>query len=57
MVTNGLKAHCHGADWIDKPINLDNIMLASVILLYTEIHEDDSDLTAFILETKYDPKA
>ena len=28
---------------------------ASVISLYTEIHEEDNDLTAFILKTKYDP--
>ena len=34
----------------------DGIREALVISLYTEIHEENNDLTAFILETKYDPK-
>ena len=32
-------------------------MQGSVISLYSDIHEDDSDLIPFILETKCDPRA
>ena len=52
-----LKAHCRGADWIRKIIKKKRIRQGSVISLYSEIHEDDNDLIAFILETKYDPRA
>ena len=52
-----LKAHCRGADWVNKTIKKNEIWQPSVISLYTEIHEDDNDLKAFILETKYDPRA
>ena len=52
-----LKAHCRGADWVNKTIKKNRIWQASVISLYAEIHEDDNDLTAFILNTKYDPRA
>ena len=50
-----LKAHCRGADWIYKTIKKKRIRQGSVISLYSEIHEDHSDL--IILETKYDPRA
>ena len=52
-----LKAHCHGADWINKTITKKRIRQGSVISLYSEIHEDANDLIPFILETKYDPRA
>ena len=52
-----VKAHCHGADWINKTITKKIIRQGSVISLYSEIHEDDNDLIPFILETKYDPRA
>ena len=52
-----LKAHGRGADWVNKTIKKNRIWQPSVISLYTEIHEDDNDLTAFILKTKYDPRA
>ena len=55
--SNSLKAHCRGADWVNKTIKKNRIWQLSVISLYTEIHEDDNDLTAFILETKYEPRA
>ena len=51
-----LKAHCRGTDWVNKTIRKNRIWQPSVISLYREIHEDDNDLTAFILETKYDPR-
>ena len=51
-----LKAHCRGADWVNKTIKKNRSWQPSVISLYTEIHENDNDLTAFILETKYDPR-
>ena len=59
LISNGsvLKAHCRDADWVNKPIKKNRIWQLSVISLYREIHEDDNDLTAFILETKYDPRA
>ena len=50
-----LKAHCHGADWINQTIKKKRIRQGSGIWLYSEIHEDDNDLIPFILETKYDP--
>ena len=43
-----LKVHCRGADWVNKTIEKNRIRQVSVIPLYTEIHEDDKDLTAFI---------
>ena len=52
-----LKAHCRGADWVNKTIKKNGIWQPSVISLYTEIHEYDKELTAFILETKYDLRA
>ena len=52
-----LKAHCRGADWINKTIKKKRIRQGSVISLYREIHEDDNDLIPFILETNYDPRA
>ena len=54
---SSLKAHCHGADWINKTITKKIIRQGSVISLYSEIHEDANDLIPFILETKYDPRA
>ena len=51
-----LKAHCRGADWINKTIKNKRIRQGSVISLYSEIHEDDNDLIPFILETKNDPR-
>ena len=51
------KAHCRGADWINKTIKKRRIRQGSVISLYSDIHEDDNDLIPFILETKYDPRA
>ena len=57
MLSLGLKAHCRGADWINKTIKKKRIKQGSVISLYSEIHEDDNDLIPFILETKYDPRA
>ena len=45
-----LKAHCHGADWINKTIKKKRISQGSIISLYSEIHEDDNDLIPFILE-------
>ena len=47
-----LKAHCRGADWVNETIKKNRIWQPSVISLYTEIHEDDNNMTAFILETK-----
>ena len=52
-----LKAHCRGADWINKTIKKKRIRQGSVISLYSEIHEDDNDLIPFILETKHDPRS
>ena len=52
----GLKAHCLGADWINKTIKMKRIRQGSVISLYSEIYEDDNDPIPFILETKYDPR-
>ena len=52
-----LKAHCRGADWINKTIKKKRIKQGSVISLYSQIHEDDNDLIPFILETKHDPRA
>ena len=53
-----LEAHCCGADWINKTIKKKRIRQGSVILLYSEIREDDNDLIRpFILETKDDPGA
>ena len=52
-----LKAHCRGADWVNKTIKKNIIWQSSVISLHREIHKDNNDLTAFILETKYDPRA
>ena len=51
-----LKAHCRGADWINKTIKKKRIRQGRVISLYSEIHEYDNDLIPFILETKYDPR-
>ena len=51
-----LKAHCHGADWINKTIKKKRIRQGSVISMYSEIHGDDNDLISFILETKYNPR-
>ena len=56
-VSSHLKAHCRGADWINKTIKKKRISKGSVILLYCEIHEDDNDLIPFLPETKYDPRA
>ena len=39
-----LKAHCRGADWINKTIKKKRIRQGSVISLYRKIHEDDNDL-------------
>ena len=47
-----LKAHCRGADWMNKTIWTNRIRQASAISPYTEIREGDNDLTPFILETK-----
>ena len=55
--TPSLKAHCRGADWINKTFKKKRIRQGSVISLYSEIHEDDNDLIPVILETKYDPRA
>ena len=55
--TDSLKAHFCGADWVNKTIKKNRIWQTSVISLYTEIHEDANDQTAFILEAKYDPRA
>ena len=52
-----LKAHCHGADWINKTIKKKRMRQGSIISLYSEIHENDIDLIPFILETKYDTRA
>ena len=52
-----LKAHCHGADWINKAIKKKRIRQGSIISTHSEIHEDDNHLIRFILETKYDPRA
>ena len=52
-----LKAHCCGADWVNKTIKKKRIWQPIAISLYREIHEDDNYLTAFTLETKYDPRA
>ena len=52
-----LKAHCRGADWISKAIKKKRIRPDSVISLCSEIHEDDNDLSPFILEAKHDPRA
>ena len=52
-----LKAHCRGADWVNKTIKKKRIRQDSVISLYSEIHEDDNDMIPFILETKNDPRA
>ena len=46
-----LKAHCRGADWINKTIKKKRISQGPVISLHSEIHEDDNDLIPFILET------
>ena len=46
-----LKAHCRGADWMNKTIK-DGIRQASVLSLYTEIYESDNDLTPFVLHKK-----
>ena len=51
-----LKAHCRGADWINKTIKEKRLRKGSVISMYSEIHEDDNDLISFILETKYNPR-
>ena len=51
-----LKAHCRGADWINKIIQKKRIRQGSVTLLLGEIHEDDNDLIPFILEKKDDPR-
>ena len=51
-----LKADCRGADWINKTIKKKRIRHGSLISLYSEIHEDGSDLVPFILETKNDPR-
>ena len=40
-----LKAHCRGADWINKTIKKKRIRQGSVISLYSEV------------TTKYDPRA
>ena len=40
---------------MNKTIKKKRISQGSVISLYSEIHEDDNDLIAFILETKDDP--
>ena len=50
------KAHCCATDWVNKTINKKRIRQGSVILLYSEIHEDANDLIPFILKTKNDPK-
>ena len=52
-----LKAHCRGADRVNRTIKKKRIRQGSVILLYSEIHKDDNDLIPFILETKYDTRA
>ena len=52
-----LKAHCRGDDWVNKTMKKNRNWQPSVISLHREIHEDDNDLTAFILETKYDQRA
>ena len=51
-----LKAHCRGADWINKTIKKKRIRQGSVMSLYCKIHEEDNDLTPFILKTKDDPR-
>ena len=51
-----LKAHCRGADCINKTIKKKRIRQGSVISMYSEIHGDDDDLISFILETKYSPR-
>ena len=51
-----LKAHCRGADWVNITTKKERIRQGPIISLYSEIHEDDSDLIPFILETKYDPR-
>ena len=50
------KAHCCATDWVNKTINKKRIGRGSVILLYSEIHEEANDLIPFILKTKNDPK-
>ena len=57
VYTEPLKAHCRGADLINKTIKKKRIRQGPVISLYSEIHEDDNDLIPFILKTKYDPRA
>ena len=52
-----LKAHCRGADWINKTTKKKRIRQSSLISLYSEIHKDYNDLILFILKTKYDPGA
>ena len=54
---NKIKAHCRGADWINKTIKKKIIRQGSVISLYSEIHEDYNDLISFILEIKDGPRA
>ena len=54
---NSTKAHCCGADWINKTIKKKRIRQGSVVSLYRELHEDDNDLIPFIPETKHDPRA
>ena len=49
-----LETHCRGADWVNKTIKNKRIREDSVILLYSEIHEDDNDVIPSILETKND---
>ena len=56
QVSNWLKAHCRGADWINKTIKKKRFRKGSVISMYSEIHEDDNDLISIILETKYNPR-
>ena len=52
-----LKAHCRGADLINKTNKKKRMRQGPVISLYNEIHEDDNDLIPFILKTRYDPTA
>ena len=54
---NVLKAHCRGAEWVNNTTKKKRIRQGPVILLYSEIHEDDNELIPFILEANYDPRA
>ena len=51
-----LNAHCRGADCVNNTTKKKRIRQGPVILLYSEIHEDDNDLIPFIHEAKYGPR-